>query len=228
MKGIRRIAFTMVAVLLMAWSVTASAQQVGKGPVGIGPLLIAQIVLDLSDGQIAAVQEIFISSHQAREDILEDSNLTPGDMRLLCGVTGKFRKLLLKRFAAVLDQDQLLTVSEELFNDTPLEFIVLSEAEKVRRVHDALQLGEEQVGQVAVILAEESSKHEIVLENLGFTLQQVGVLQGRIITQHNEITERLSVVLTEQQLQQFEKLRSRMVQRKQGHALPPMDKGTWL
>ncbi|MBU1233325.1 MAG: hypothetical protein KKD01_02450 [Proteobacteria bacterium] len=220
------IVFTVFAVLLGAWIALAYEQPPPEAPpVGGGSLDMMQLALDLTDEQNRAVQEILTGNQHGMADIFEHSGLNHGDMSLLHGITEKFRQLSLESLAAVFNKDQLLILKEKVFNSPPFEFIVMSGKEKLALVQDSLKMSGDQVSQVAGIMAEESAKHEVVLNNLGFNIEQITAIQEATAVQHKEMMKRLSTVLSKEQLEKFEILHMKMAQKGHVHGHLPMNRG---
>lgn len=225
---------TVLVVLSGAWSAVAYEHHppefpVGGGPpeapMGGGPHDMMQVVLDLTDKQSAAVQEIVARNQQAMADIFKTSGLNHGDMRLLQGISEKFRQLYFDAFATVFDEKQLQLLREKVAETGQLDCFLLSEKEQLRLMQDLLEMRKEQVSQVTGIIAERSANHEIVLDKLGFNVEKITALQGAMAARREEMIKSLSAVLSVEQLAKFEKLHMKMAPKEPCNGPKPMKRG---
>ena len=122
----------------------------------------------------------------------------------------------MESLAAILNPEQLLTLRQDVFNNSPYAFVELATIETSEPLQDSLGISEEEASQVLSILEEIKNKRDIVLEHLGFDHETITSFRKDMETRRNEMLENLRTVLSNEQLEQLKEFRSRISQKRQG------------
>ncbi len=223
MTPVKLNAVLMLTILLLSWNALDRKAQAGNGYSCFGPVTMLQEQLDLSDEQVAAMQEIFTDHHRAMLATAADQGLEQGNLQGMRREMATFRQQGLIELAAILGQEQLQLLRTEILESSPLQFRQLSEEEKLVRVQNGLGISEEEARQVAAILEQSMGQRGKVLQDAGVNLEQMMAIRRQMSEQRLELIEELSTVLDEEQQQRFAEFSSRMQQKNSGYGFPMMD-----
>jgi DNA-binding MarR family transcriptional regulator len=166
--------------------------------------------LDLTNEQATVVQEILIDGQETITEIIGNYGLQRSDMRMVRREMSKVRQQYPEKLTAVLDEEQLQTLLQEIFAIGPLEFLSSGKDEKLVLVQDLLGLSEEKAGLVVTILEEGEMQRQKVLENSGFNPLDMVALRLDITEHSQNLKRNLYEILNSEQMEQFEKLSSRI------------------
>ena len=228
MKSGKLTALTILVIFLTSWSAPAHEAQAGNKYFCAGHLAMMQEQLDLTDEQASVMQEILAGGQETIDEIFASHGLERGDLRMMRQEMRKFRRLGTERLGTIMDQEQLQILHQEIFENGPLEFMQLPEDEKLALVQDFLGLNEEEGSQVAAILEEGRVQRENVLESSGFNPEQMMSLRQDMTNHREELKKSLSEILSNEQMEQFEELSSRMQLRNSGYGLSFASQGGQL
>jgi hypothetical protein len=217
-----------LAIGLAAFGMLANAQPPPQFHTKGGPPEMLQIVLALTDEQTTVVNEIVADNRKKMAEILENSSLTRQDLGLLHGITNKFTQTGTENLAAIFNKQQLQILHREVSNKSPLGYIVLSAREKLNLLKNALPMDKEQTHLVTTLIAHETTKQGIVLENLDLNPEEILAFHEAMDTQREEMLEKLSTVLSEKQLELFMRIKDQMGPKRLGHRPPPEHRGARL
>ncbi len=210
MKLCKPFFLAMLAVFVTAWSAASREPQAGNNYFCAGQLNMLQEQLDLTDEQATDVQEILVDGQETITEIIGNYGLQRSDMRMVRREMSKFRQQNPEKLTAVLDEEQLQTLLQEIFAIGPLEFLSSGKDEKFVLVQDLLGLSEEKAGLVVTILEEGEMQRQKVLENSGFNPLDMVALRLDITEHRQNLKRNLYEILNSEQMEQFEKLSSRI------------------
>jgi hypothetical protein len=227
MKQATYITLVIFTVLFAVLSATAHGFKDNIGPYGNIDMRMTMIqsMLDLNDEQTKDVENIFRANMRETKEIIKSHGLTRGDIKVMRMMQNKFRQQTMENLAVILDQEQLMTLRQDVFGNSPFAFIELAAIETPELLLESLGISEEEASQVLSILEEMKNKREIVLVNLGFDHEMVASFRQDMESKRNEMQEDLRTVLSNEQLEQLEEFRSRMSQKRQGQLSHFQQKG---
>jgi len=200
----------MLAVFVAAWSAAIRESQASNNYFCAGQLNMLQEQLDLTDEQATVVQEILVDGQETITEIIGNYGLQRSDMRMVRREMSKSRQQNPEKLTAVLDEEQLQTLLQEIFAIGPLEFLSSGKDEKFVLVQDLLGLSEEKAGLVVTILEEGEMQRQKALENSGFNPFDMVALRQDITEHRQNLKRNLYEILNSEQMEQFEKLSSRI------------------
>lgn len=200
----------MFAVFVTAWSAAIREPQASNSDFCAGQLNMLQEQLDLTDEQATVVQEILVDGQETITEIIGNYGLQRSDMRMVHREMSKFRQQNPEKLTAVLDEEQLQTLLQEIFAIGPLEFFSSRKDEKFVLIQDLLGLSEEKAGLVVTILEEGEMQRQKALENSGFNLFDMVALRQDMAEHRQNLKRNLYEILNSEQMEQFEKLSSRI------------------
>lgn len=215
MKQVKFFTLTISIVLSTALSAAAFGPLEGRGPFGVKHLQMMQTILDLTDEQSKAVEEVFADVRGNMQVILHGYDLKRQDMKVLRTLTGKFQEEGRKELATVLTIEEMQAMLEQLFAGNALEFILLSPEDKQVSLQDTLGFDTEKASRVVGILEQKKFQYELVLANLGYDPEQIVTLCQELIFQREKVKQSLEEILYQEQIELLEKIGNN--RRQQGH-----------
>ena len=108
----------MLAVFVTAWSAAIREPQAGNNYFCAGHLNMLQEQLDFTDEQATVVQEILVDGQETITQIIGNHGLQRSDLRVMRREMSKFRQQNPEKLTAVLDDEQLQTLMQEISSCT--------------------------------------------------------------------------------------------------------------